>query len=387
MRVLLLFGGQSSEHLVSCRSARAIAQALLDAGQEVAMVGIDLQGRWWPYRAAIASIEAEQWRPAAEKALLEAGCTPEDLACESYEAANSSAKEKRLEVAKGNSLRAWLYGLADGPVDLVYLALHGTNGEDGTVQGLLDLANMPYIGSGTLASASAMDKARTYDLAQLLGIPFPETRVIRRQQFASSKKQELAQELIQDLGLPIFVKPCCGGSSVGASRAHNEAELLAAITEASRLDQSILVQTCIEAREIELAVLGNDPYQVAGPGEIVMAESCDFYDYQTKYFAGSQQSHVALPADVPPEIAKKARVWAQQLASKLGVEGLARVDFFYEEASKRLLLNEVNNLPGFTSISLYPAAFAQEGLPTPALVKQLCQYALEAWEQKQRAFE
>ncbi len=334
-RVLLLAGGQSEEHEVSIKSARNVLEALPKDRFEVTPVVISREGRWLP--------------AADSQRALTAGSAP----------AGGQLVLREVQLAEG--------------FDVVFPILHGPNGEDGTVQGLLKLAGIPCVGSGVLGSAVCMDKVMTKQVLAAAGIPQVDYRLVLRSEYARSP--EAVMERIAELGASVFVKPANLGSSVGISKASNETELRAALRLAFEHDRRVIVEaaTPVKPREIEVGILGNDEPQASPVGELSFA--AEFYDYETKYTPGLADMHI--PAPIPEGVAERARALALQAFKLLDCAGLARVDFFYLEDRDELLLNEVNTMPGFTRTSMYPALWAAAGMSYPELVTRLVELALE----------
>jgi len=309
-------------------------------------VGITREGQW---------VRAEEARAAIAQG---AAALPEALA-----ATGSTIDHETAIVPSGA-----------GETVVVFPLLHGPMGEDGTVQGLLEQAGVPYIGAGVLGSAVAMDKAVAKDVLAANGIP--QARWLA---FRSSDLDELPlDEIERDLGLPCFVKPANLGSSVGVSKAHDRDELARALELAFSYDEWVVVEEAVMAREIELAVLGNTDLRVSVPGEVTPA--AEFYDYEDKYLDG--QAALTIPADLPPDIAQQFQDLALRAYRALRAEGMARVDFLYEEGGRGPLLNEINTIPGFTPISMYPKLWAASGLPYDELIDELVALALERHERR-----
>ena len=335
MHVGLLFGGVSSEHEISIRSARNLLGALQDAGHRVTPVRIARDGRW--------HVETPE--------ALRGDAEPDELG---HRAASS-------ELADG--LAAFL--ALD--LDVVFPILHGQNGEDGRVQGLLSTVGLPFVGPGVLGSAVCMDKVVAKELLAAAGVPVTPYRVARRgEPFDGAEAAEA-------LGLPLFVKPANSGSSVGVTKVEAVAGLDAALAEAYRYDPKALVEQGVAAREIECAVLGNEHPEASPLGEVVSTAA--FYDYDAKY-VDADASRLEVPADVPTELAGRMRAIALRAYRALACEGLARCDFFLL-ADGTLFVNELNTLPGFTAKSLYPAMWAEAGLDGPALADRLVRLAAE----------
>jgi D-alanine-D-alanine ligase len=257
---------------------------------------------------------------------------------------------------------------------VVFPLLHGPMGEDGTVQGLLEQAGVPYVGSGVLGSAVAMDKAMAKDVLAAKGIPQAKWLAYRNSDLDGLPVDEIEAEL----GLPCFVKPANLGSSVGVSKAHDRDELVAALELAFSYDEFVVVEEAIDGREIELAVLGNTELRVSVPGEV--APGAEFYDYEDKYLDG--RAELIIPADLPPDVVARFQDLAVQAYRALRAEGMARVDFLYEEGGRGPLLNEINTIPGFTPISMYPKLWEASGLPYDELIDELVRLALERHERR-----
>src|SRR5438876_1359518 len=336
IRLVVLFGGRSAEHEVSCVTAVHVLEALDPARYDVLPVGITHEGRW---------VLAEE----AQKLL--AGGRPLSLPA-ALEAAGPEVDP--------------LPALAGGASDLttvVFPLLHGPFGEDGTVQGMLELAGVPYVGSGVLASALAMDKAKAKEVLAHHGLPQGRWLAVR----------EGAVPRSFDLGWPVFVKPANLGSSVGVSKVAGPEELAAALGLAFSYDEWALVEEAIDGRELECGVLGNREPESSVVGEVVPGR--EFYDYEDKYVEDG--ARLLVPAPIPDDVAAGVRRLALEAFAALRCDGMARVDFFYEETGRGLLLNEVNTIPGFTPISMYPKLWEASGVSYPELVDRLVQLALE----------
>ncbi len=341
MRIALVFGGRSGEHEVSVVSARAVRQALETSGHEVLPLAIAKDGRW-------ATPERSRW-------VLD----------------RSGDRTDQVQPVEGEHRLA--PRLLEGDLDLVFPVLHGPYGEDGTIQGLLEMLDLPYVGCGVTASAVCMDKGLTKRLLAQAGLPTPAWIELEREEF--HRDPPAATALCSALEPPLFVKPACLGSSVGISKIREPEALPEALERAFAHGHRVVVERGVEAREIEVPVLGNRRPRVSLPGEVVPGH--EFYDYADKYL----DDHCQLLAPAPLDEASRAR--AQELAVEvyrtLGCEGMARVDLFLERSSGHLLVNEVNTIPGFTPISMYPKLWEMSGLSYPQLVEELCRLALERW--------
>lgn len=344
-QVGLIFGGASGEHAVSIRSAATVARGLANGANAgryaVRCFYIDTQGRWWG--PELAETVLAQGTPA----------TPE-----------------QLEGGGAPGFRGFPPGALE--IDVWFPVLHGPNGEDGTIQGLFTLMQVPYVGSGVLGSAVGMDKQAmkaAFAAAGLPQVPYACVSAVELDPATGGDPAALLERLEQQLGYPCFVKPANLGSSVGISKASCRAELLAGLHSAAALDPRLVVEQGVSARELECAVKGGggEPLQASVLGEICF--DADWYDYDTKYSEG--RSHTVIPAVVPDAISERARSMAIQACQAVNAQGLARVDFFYSAASGDLWLNEINTLPGFTSQSMYPMLWAASGVALDALVHEL----------------
>lgn len=362
VRVGVIFGGRSGEHDVSLRSAETVMQALQSAGHEVVPIGVTREGMWLTDGNPMQALQEASPLFALSSGTPEAGQVLEQVEELSLKAAASDA----TAVIPANG---W-----EGDLDVIFPVLHGPMGEDGTVQGLFELAGLPYVGAGVMASAVAMDKAICKQLLAQAGIPqTPWLTVLRKewQRFPDAIQADIEREL----GYPCFVKPSNLGSSVGISKVHDASELSAAMTEAGLYDRKIVIEKGIIGRELEVSVLGNDEPEASAVGEIVPGS--EFYDYEAKYVLDN--SDLIIPADIPAEAADEIRATAIRAFRVLDCAGMARVDFFLENetGTNRVLLNEVNTIPGFTAISMYPKLWEASGVPLADLVSRLVQLSIE----------
>jgi D-alanine-D-alanine ligase len=358
-RVIILFGGRSAEHEVSLLSARNVFLALDRDRFEPMLVGIDKQGHW---------------RIEPDKTLIDATGDPRllKLVAAGRELAVPVHPEDQ-ELASSDTTRPLL-----SSDDVVFPVLHGTYGEDGTVQGLLELADVAYVGPGHLGSAIGMDKDVSKRLLAQAGIPVVPWRVVT----AHAMKRDAARclALASELGFPAFVKPANAGSSVGVSKVRSAAELEPALRTALAFDTKVLVEAAVNAREIECAVLGNDDPVASMPAEIVVHHKDGFYSYDAKY-VDADGSEAKIPADIPPDNAARLRGLAVETFRALELAGMARVDFFLDKDSDKkggdFYVNEVNTIPGFTAISMYPKMWEASGMPVKDLVSRLIDLAIE----------
>ncbi|HYR96671.1 MAG TPA: D-alanine--D-alanine ligase family protein [Candidatus Binatus sp.] len=349
MRVAVVYGGRSGEHEVSLRSAASIIAALDPARYEVVPVAITKDGRWLTGPDSLEVLE-----------LAQRDLTPISEHGSDVMIPADPTRRGLLPLGRGRATR----------LDVVFPVLHGTYGEDGTIQGLLELADLPYVGAGVLASAAGMDKAIMKSIFRDAGIPVCRWLVTRA---GDEKPDVLARHVAAELGFPCFVKPANLGSSVGISKVKEAADLARAVADAAAYDPKVVVEEAIDAREFECAVLGNDAAEASVVGELV--PSHEFYDYVDKYV--DQGAEVTIPARVPAETSEAMRALAVRAFAAIDCSGLARVDFFLEKRSGRILVNEINTMPGFTSISMYPKLWEASGLAYPALLDRLITLALE----------
>ncbi len=361
IRVALLFGGRSSEHAVSCATAAGVLRALDRERYDVLPIGIAPDGRWVLLPDDPAPLE------------LTRGQTPAVPESETAVVLPMSTRDRAVRTLPAGRVPEEL-----GEVDVVFPLLHGPFGEDGTVQGLLELADIRYVGSGVLASAAGMDKQIMKVLLAGAGLPVGPYVVITDAQWRHDPAA--AREAVAELGLPVFVKPARAGSSMGITKVTDLADLDAAIDEARRHDLKLVVEAGIVGREIECAVLqgrdGAEP-RTSPVGEIVVREGHghDFYDFDAKYLDGDAVALTA-PAEVPEQISDRVRDYAARAFTALGCEGLARVDCFVTEQGE-VIVNEINTMPGFTPSSMYPIMWRAAGMEYPQLVDELIALALE----------
>jgi len=352
LRVGLLFGGRSVEHEVSIASATSILQALDPARYDIKLIGIAPDGRWHlgppTLPAETARSGTEVLLPAAPMggALLPSG---------------SAGKLAQAEA-----------------LDVIFPIVHGRGGEDGSLQGLLELAGIPYVGSGVLGSSIQMDKDIAKQLLRAAGLPVVPWLCFRGAELEPSGIDAAARAAEQELGLPVFVKPANSGSSVGIARAATLPELRDAIADAARYDTKVLIERGLDAREIEVAVLGNHHPEASVPGEIRTTH--DYYDYEAKYV--DEATELLIPADLEEATSERLRQLACHAFRVLEGRGLARVDFFVERATGEISLNELNSLPGFTEASMFPRLWQATGVEYPELLDRLIELAIEHHQER-----
>ncbi len=350
-RVAVIFGGKSNEHDISLISASNVIANLDKSKYDIIPIGITKTGRWFFYPGDVDAIKENKWETFPDN--VPAAILPDPL----YRGI-ATILDGEINIVK---------------VDVVFPVLHGKYGEDGTLQGLLDMSGLPYVGCGTFASAACMDKEYTHSVLEYNGIKMARYRTVRQHDL--SRLDEVIDNIVDDLDFPVFVKPASSGSSVGVNKANSFEELKNAIKLAFTHDKKVIVEEYIKGRELETAVLGSDNPFAASVGEIV---SCnEFYDYQAKYILGT--SGLNIPADIPGEKAREIQQTAIKAFKAIGCFGLARCDFFL--SGDTVYLNEINTMPGFTSISMYPKLMDHFGISYPELLDKLIALAYERAQQ------
>jgi D-alanine-D-alanine ligase len=356
IRVAVLFGGQSAEHEVSLQSAKNVVAAMDSKKYDVVLIGIDKKGRWYLNEASKFLLNED------DPKLIKLQQSDDSVAV----AAGENA-ENLINISGGPTI---------GPIDVFFPVLHGTYGEDGTVQGLLKLANVPFVGAGVLGSAVGMDKDVMKRLLRDSDIPIADFLVFKR-----SRADEIDFEVVKDcLGLPVFVKPANLGSSVGISKAGAVKEFQKAVDLAFRYDDKIIVEECIEGREIECSVLGNENPIASLPGEII--PKGEFYSYEAKYI-DEEGAALDIPARLDDKVTKKVQDYAIKTFKALCCEGMARVDLFVKD-NDDIIVNEINTIPGFTRISMYPKLWEASGISYSELIDRLIELAIERFKSEQQ---
>lgn len=356
IRVGIIFGGKSTEHEVSIQSARNIIDALDKRKYETVLIEIDKQGRWYPNKYFEASFNENNDRPI-----------------------QVNSCDEQMAVIPGNMTNQ-LLGVSTllslGKIDVAFPVLHGLNGEDGSIQGLLKLANIPFVGASILGSAVGMDKDVMKRLLRDAGIPIANFMV-----FDGYSINETNFNTVQEyLGMPVFIKPANLGSSVGVSKVNTEKEFNQALQLAFKYDTKIIIEENINGREIECSVLGNEIATASLPGEILPHH--DFYSYDAKYI-NENGATLKIPAELPMDVIAQIQDYAVKTFKVLCCEGMARVDFFLRD-NKEILVNEINTIPGFTKISMYPKLWEISGISYSDLIDRLIQLALERFEKEQK---
>lgn len=363
LRVGVVFGGRSGEHEISLLSARSILSALDGEKYEVTPIGVTHDGAWFVGEGILDWMAVQRKAPAAPK-YTPVAVLPDPTRRGLYALRPSS---------QGDLLEQF------AALDVVFPVLHGTFGEDGTIQGLLEMAGVAYVGAGVLASSLGMDKGVFRDVMRAHAIPVVETLVVLRSEI--QREMDGVIERSEALApYPLFTKPANLGSSVGVSKCRNRSDLVEGLMDAARYDRRILVERGVNAREIEVSVLGNDRPEASIPGEILPA--ADFYSYEAKYH--DDRTELLIPAPIDSDTAELARRLAVRAFKAIDGAGMARVDFLLEKENGQLFLSEVNTIPGFTRISMYPKLWEASGLPFAALVDRLIALALERKAERDR---
>lgn len=365
LRVGLLFGGRSVEHEVSLSSATSIFNALDSDRYDVTLIAIDREGHW----RLGAGVEA----------LPEAAVTGSEVRLPAVPGGQLLPETASgTQAVESGPAPAALVSQAPLPLDVIFPIIHGRGGEDGQLQGLLELAEIAYVGSGVLSSAVQMDKDVARRLLRGAGLPVVRDAVLKGAELSADARRGAAAAAAEELGFPLFVKPANSGSSVGISKATDLASLHEAVDLAARYDTKLVLECAVDAREIEVAVLGNDCPEASVPGEIRPQHA--FYDYEAKYLDDSTE--LLVPAPLPEDISKRIRSMAVEAFQAVDGEGIARVDFFLERDTGKIIINELNSLPGFTESSMFPRLWAASGLPYPALLDRMIELALERHQKR-----
>jgi D-alanine-D-alanine ligase len=357
LRVGVIFGGRSGEHEVSLRSAESVINAMDKSKYEIVPIGITKEGRW------LMSANAAALLPDAV------------MASNSHQQVAIIGDPTRQGLTRLDERER----ISSEPLDAVFPVLHGTYGEDGTIQGLLEMAGVPYVGCGVVASATGMDKVIMKQLFERAGLTLIEYDWFLRSAW-EEKPDAIINRISRSLGFPVFVKPANLGSSVGISKAANRNELSAAIDDAARYDRKVIVERAVNGREIEVSILGNEHPIASLPGEIITGH--EFYDYEDKYVDTTSRTEV--PAKLPKKIIDRIQREAIRAFQAVDGSGLARVDFFVERGTNRVIINEINTMPGFTSISMYPKLWEASGIPYSELIDRLVELAIERHADKSR---
>ncbi|WP_103109141.1 D-alanine--D-alanine ligase [Brevibacillus reuszeri] len=360
IRLGIIYGGKSSEHEVSLRTAMSIMKAVDADRYEVTPIYVQLDGSWVKGEAVSGQLPEK-----IEALRLSAGEPAEN-------------GEERGQNVVASSRPASLFAIGQ-QVDVIFPVVHGPNGEDGTIQGMLELANLPYVGTGVMASAVGMDKWMMKTVFAQAGLPQVKYVGLLRSQWERNQ-DEVMDKIERELGYPCFVKPANMGSSVGISKAKDRSELAHALEVAAKFDRRLIIEEFVVARELEIGVLGNEDLVTSVVGEVIAAK--EFYDYEAKYKGAGTE--LSIPAIIPNRVADQIAEVAKTAFHALDGSGLSRVDFFWDEKNDQLYINEVNTMPGFTPFSMYPMLFQAAGVSYSELIDRLVQLALERHADKQR---
>lgn len=352
VRLGIIFGGRSGEHEISLMSATSVIKAINKEKFLPVFLGITKEGKWLLYDGPVENIEDGSWQEIAEAALK----------------ADPAKYSVTILGSGGKTLK--------DIIDFALPILHGPYGEDGTIQGLFEMADIPYGGCGVLGSAAAMDKTLAKEVFAKENLPICRHLNLFREEVLDHL-DSVIDKVEKYLPYPIFVKPANMGSSVGISKAKNTEELKTALKEASRYDRRLVLEEGLDCREIETGVLGNYDPKAAAVGEILPSE--EFYSYRAKYFDGGQ-SRICIPADIPEEVAEEIRTIAVEAYKLLDCAGYARVDFFLEKGTNKVYLNEINTIPGFTKYSMFPLLWAEAGVTYPELIERIIRLGFERYE-------
>ncbi|MED4585688.1 D-alanine--D-alanine ligase [Brevibacillus choshinensis] len=362
IRLGIIYGGKSSEHEVSLRTALSIMKAVDANRYEVTPIYVQLDGSWVKGDAI-----AGQLPERIDALRLSSGSPDENTEI-------SSTGRQMVPSSKPASL----FSIGQ-QVDVIFPVVHGPNGEDGTIQGMLELANLPYVGAGVMASAVGMDKWMMKTVFAQTGLPQVKYVGLLRSQWENNREGTM-DRIEHELGYPCFVKPANMGSSVGVNKAKNREELATALHVAAKFDRRLIVEEFVSARELEIGVLGNEEMLTSVVGEIIAAK--EFYDYEAKYKGAGTE--LAIPAMVPEHVSEQIADVAKKAFQALDGSGLSRVDFFWDEKNDKLYINEVNTMPGFTPFSMYPMLFQAAGISYSELIDRLVQLGIERHADKQR---
>ena len=366
LRIGVIFGGRSGEHEVSVRSARSVIDAIDKSKYEVVPIAITKEGNWLAPAVAAELLPPETHRRISTKGL---GTTRDDVAI-----VGDPSRSGLMKLGSGN--------LPAERLDVVFPVLHGTYGEDGTIQGLLEMAAIPFVGCGTLASACGMDKVTMKALFKEAGLPVCAYTWLLRADWERDK-EKVMRRITREIGFPCFVKPANLGSSVGVSKATDKASLAKAIDLAARYDRKIIIEELVDGREIECAVIGNDEPRASLPGEYVIhEESARFLDYTEKYSSTGNVEFI-VPARIPKSVISRIQKMAATAYKAIDASGLSRVDFFLKKNGE-LLVNEINTLPGLTDVSGFPKMWEATGIPFSRVIDQLIEMAIERHGERSR---
>ncbi|WP_027400305.1 D-alanine--D-alanine ligase family protein [Anaerovorax odorimutans] len=353
-KIGIIFGGRSGEHSISLMSAASVIRAINKDKFQIVKIGITKEGKWLLYDGDADHVEDGTWQEEAEKALKE----------------NPDKYNITILGAGGKSIKEL--------IDFALPILHGPYGEDGTVQGLLEMADIPYGGCGITGSAIAMDKLIAREIFMRAGIPVCKHIAVFKEEL-DNDFQKTIEKIEENLPYPVFVKPANMGSSVGITKAKSNEELKHALKEAMKYDRRLIIEEYINCRELETAVVGNFYAEAAAVGEIL--PSAEFYDYEAKYFDGGK-SKICIPADIPQKTADEIREIAVKAYKLIDCAGFSRVDFFLEKETNKIYLNEINTIPGFTKFSMFPLLWEEAGVSCPDIIERIVELGYERYHAK-----
>ena len=371
IRVGIIFGGKSMEHEISLMSATSIINAIDKEKFEIVLIGITKEGHWLKYNGPVELIESSKWEEIAKREHNENRFSNLELI----------AKKQSLKVV---DVKASVLGYSgtslNKDVDVVFPVLHGPLGEDGTIQGLFEMINIPYAGCGVLASAVSMDKAISKEIFQKAGLPICKYLLVLKEELEDNIDNVITK-IEGELAYPLFVKPSNMGSSVGISKALNTKELLEALSQAVRHDRRIVVEEGVSARELEVGIVGNYRAKASIVGEIIPSK--EFYDYEAKYFDGGK-SKMSIPADITESLSKEIREMAIKAYKAIDGTGFARIDFFLDKNNGNVFINEINTIPGFTKFSMFPQLWENTGVPYKDTIEKIIQLAFERFNSRKQ---
>lgn len=350
----VVFGGKSAEHEVSQMSATSVINAIDKEKYNIIPIGITKDGKWKKYSGDIGLIESGEWKMISD-----------------------DKNDDIFSIISNNDKRVIMEQEEQSQIDVIFPILHGPMGEDGTVQGMFETMDVPYVGAGVLASALCMDKGFAKTIFESEGLSVAKCVLVLKHRAADNLDEYV--EKAEELGYPLFIKPANLGSSVGITKAHNREELIDGLNEAFKYDRRILIEEYIDGRELECAVLGNNKPKASVVGEII--PSHEFYDYESKYFDDGK-SRMIIPANISNDISDEIRSMAIEAYMAVDCSGLSRVDFFLENETNNIYINEINTMPGFTRYSMYPLLWQETGLEYSDLIDELIALAIERHEEK-----
>ncbi|MDD4565988.1 MAG: D-alanine--D-alanine ligase [Eubacteriales bacterium] len=357
IRLGIIFGGRSGEHEISLMSAASVINAINREKYLPVLIGITKEGNWLLYDGPADKIEGGSWQEIAEAALA---AEPEKYSLTILGSGGKSLKDK---------------------IDFALPILHGPYGEDGTIQGLFEMADIPYGGCGVLGSAAAMDKALAKEIFSSKNLPLCRYITIFKEEIIESTDMVI-DRVEKYLPYPVFVKPANMGSSVGISKANNAEDLKEAINEASKYDRRLVLEEGLDCREMEMGIIGNYKPEASAIGEILTSD--EFYSYTAKYF-DEGRTRLCIPADIPDGIAEEMKDIALEAYQSLDCNGFARVDLFLEKGTDKIYLNEINTIPGFTKYSMFPLLWAEAGVPYPEVIERIIDLGYERYNSRQNA--